>query len=151
MHDGNVTLIGYNSKKQPYVYFIVGILVIITAIFCFFFAEGNKKYASIGLIIIGMLFIIAFLSLLKQPKIALKVIDDKYIFFYSSGEEKVINVLEIEQVHYWPAQAGLKITFVTGDRKEHFTYLLENIGEVKKYLLGIFERNGVEIVKRYDT
>ena len=149
MCEGNVTLIGYHSKKQSYVFLIVGILVFITAIFCFFFAEGNNKYASIGLLIFGVMFVWGFVHLLKQPRIALKVIDDKYIFFNSSNSERIINLTEVKKVCYWPAQIGLKITFVTENGGEHVTYLLENVKEVKKHLLGLFEKYDIKVVKRY--
>ena len=36
------------------------------------------------------------------------------------------------KVYYWPAQVGLKITFVMKNDREHFTYLLSNCKEVKK-------------------
>ena len=81
MYEENVTLIGYNSKKQTYVYLIVGILVFVLAILFLFFAEGNEKFASIGLIIFSICFFLGFVHLSKQPQIALKIIDDKYIIF----------------------------------------------------------------------
>ena len=131
MYEENVTLIGYNSKKQTYVYPIVGILVFIIAIFFLFFAEGNKKFASIGLIIFSICFFLGFVHLSKQPQIALKIIDDKYIIFYSYKEETVINLSDVIKIYYWPAQFGLKITVITHNGSDHFTYLLENIKEVK--------------------
>ena len=151
MSDENLTLIGFNSKKQPYYCLVVSIVIFVTAIFWFFFAEGDKKYASIGLAVIAALFLAGFFSLRKQPKIALKVFDDRYLCFYSSDGEKRIDVQQVKRVSYWPAQAGLKITFVTDEGKEHFSYLLENADIVKSHLLDIFKRNNIFVIKRYSS
>lgn len=149
MSDENVTLVGYNSKKQAYIYLIVSAAIFITAILCFFFAEGNKKYASIALALIAIGFLAGFCYLLKQPKVALKIFNDRYICFYSSDREEKIDIHDIMRVYYWPAQMGLKITFVTEQGRKHFTYLLENAKQVKEHLLYLFERNNIVVDKKY--
>ena len=65
----NVTLIGYNSKKQPYIFLGAAILIFIIAILCIFFAEGNKKFASIALFLIGQ-----SMQLLSLSQIANKLL-----------------------------------------------------------------------------
>ncbi len=149
MSDRNVTLVGYRSKRQAYIYPIVSVVIFITAILCFFFAEGNKKYASIGLVLIAIGFLAGFCSSLKQPKIALKVFDDRYISFYSSDGEKQIDLNTVIQARYWPAKTGLEITFVTEQGREHFAYLLDNAKQIKEHLLDIFEKNGIEVIRVY--
>jgi uncharacterized membrane protein len=149
MNEERITLVGYNSKKQPYIFLVVGILIIITAVFCWFFAEGDAKYASIMLVIIGIFFIIGCFQILKQPSVALKIREDKTICFYSSYEETVINLDDVMKVYYWPAQVGLKITFVMKNDREHFTYLLSNCKEVKKHIIQMLQSRNIKIVKRY--
>lgn len=151
MLEENVTMVGYNSRKQAYIYLVVSATIFITAVLCFFFAEGNKKYASIVLALIAIGFLVGFCNLLKQPKIALKIFNDRYICFYSSNGEKQIDIHNVIRIHYWPAQMGLKITFVTEQGREHFTYLLENAKQVKEHLLHLFERNNIVVEKKYST
>ena len=149
MRDENITAVGYNSKKQAYIYLLVSVAILAVAILVFFFAEGNKKYASVGAALVAFGFLAGVCNLLKQPKIAMKVFDDRYIFFYDIDEEKQIDIHSITKVYYWPANLGLKITFVTEQGREHFAYLLENAKEVKEYLLDTFERNNITVVKKY--
>lgn len=145
----NVTLIGYNSKKQPYIFLGVAILIFIIAILCIFFAEGNKKLASIALFLIGIGFMIGFFNLLKLPHIGIKVIDDKYLYFYDKHDMKIIDISNIEKVNYWPANYGLKIVLFTSKGSEYFTYLLSNIKDVKKHLLYLFEKENIKVINRY--
>ena len=149
MLDENVTLIGYNSKKQAYIFLVASATTFITAVLCFFFTEGNQKYASIVLVLIAIGFLVEFCNLIKQPKIALKIFSDRYIYFYSLDGEKQIDIHSVVQVNYWPASMGLKITFVTEQGNEYFAYLLENAKQVKEYLLYIFERNKITVVRKY--
>ena len=149
MLDENVTLIGYNSKKQAYIFLVASATTFITAILYFFFTEGNQKYASIVLALIAIGFLVVFCNLIKQPKIALKILSDRYIYFYSLDGEKQIDIHSVAQVNYWPASMGLKITFVTEQGNEYFAYLLENAKQVKEYLLYIFERNKITVVRKY--
>lgn len=144
------TLIGYNSKKQSYIFLIVAIIVFIIAILCFLFADGDKKYASIGCIVVGILFLFGFIHLLKLPEVALKIIDDKEIYFYEKDSVKVIDLYSVIEVKYWPAQIGLKITFVTHESGEHFTYLLKNSKQVKKHILNLLEKYNIPIKKKYN-
>ena len=145
----NVTLIGYNSKKQPYIFLVVSILIFIIGVLCIFFAEGNKKFASIAVFLIGIGFMIGFFNLLKLPHIGIKVINDKYLYFYDKDDVKIIDICDVEKVNYWPANYGLKITLFTSKGSEHFTYLLTNIKEVKKHLLYLFEKQNIKVINRY--
>ena len=149
MQEENITMVGYNSKKQAYIYLLVSILIFTIAILVFCFGEGNKKYFSIVTALVAVGFFVGSCDLLKQPKIALKVLNDRYIFFYDLGEEKQIDVHTVTHVYYWPAIMGLKMKFVTGQGGEYVGYLLANAKEVKEYLLNIFERNNIAIVKTY--
>ena len=144
------TLIGYNSKKQSYIFLIVAIIIFIIGILCFVFAEGEKKYASIGCIVVGILFLVCFIHLQKLPEVALKIIDDKEIYFYEKDRVKVIDLYSVIEVKYWPAQIGLKITFVTHENEEHFTYLLKNSKQVKKHILNLLEKYNIPIKKKYN-
>ena len=145
----NVTLIGYNSKKQPYIFLGVSILIFIIAILWIFFAEGNKKFASIVLFLIGIGFMIGFFNLLKLPHIGIKVINDKYLYFYDKDDVKIIDICDVKKVNYWPATYGLKIVLFTSKGSEYFTYLLTNIKEVKKHLLYLFEKQNIKVINRY--
>ena len=145
----NVTLNGYSSKKQGYIYPVVSGLIFITAILFFFFAEENKKYASIPLALIAVGFLYGFIDLQRQPSIALKIFDDRYAAFYTSHSEKHIDLYSVKEVYYWPSSTGLKITFVTENGKEHFSYLLENADDVKGVLIAILEGAEVKIKRKY--
>jgi hypothetical protein len=131
----NVTLIGYNSKKQPYIFLGVSILIFIIGVFCIFFAEGNKKFASIAVFLIGIGFMIGFFNLLKLHHIGIKVINDKYLYFYDKDDVKIIDICDVEKVNYWPANYGLKIVLFTSKGSEYFTYLLTNIVNVNIKML----------------
>ena len=145
----NVTLIGYNSKKQPYIFLGVSILIFIIGVFCIFFAEGNKKFASIAVFLIGIGFMIGFFNLLKLPHIGIKVINDKYLYFYNKDDVKIIDICDVEKVNYWPANYGLKIVLFTSKGSEYFAYLLTNTKEVKKHLLYLFEKQNIKVINRY--
>ena len=145
----NVTLIGYNSKKQPYIFLGAAILIFIVAILCIFFAEGNKKFASIAVFLIGIGFMIGFFYLLKLPHIGIKVINDKYLYFYDKDDVKIIDICDVEKVHYWPANYGLRIVLFTSKGSECFSYLLTNIKEVKKHLLHLFEKQNIKVINIY--
>ena len=145
----NVTLIGYNSKKQPYIILGAAILIFIMAILWIFFAQGNKKFASIALFLIGVGFMICFFNLLKLPHIGIKVIDDKYLYFYDKDDVKIIDISNIEKVNYWPGSYGLKIVLFTSKGSEYFTYLLSNIKDVKKHLLYLFAKENIKVINRY--
>ena len=92
--DENITLVGYNSKKQPYIFLGVSILIFIIGVLCIFFAEGNKKFASIAVFLIGIGFMIGFFNLLKLPHIGIKVINDKYLYFYDKDDVKIIGEID---------------------------------------------------------
>lgn len=147
--DENITLVGYNSKKQPYIFLGVSILLFIIGVFCIFFAEGNIKFASIAVFLIGIGFMIGFFNLLKLPHIGIKVINDKYLYFYDKDDVKIIDICDVEKVNYWPANYGLKIVLFTSKGSEYFTYLLTNIKEVKKHLLYLFEKQNIKVINRY--
>lgn len=145
----NVTLIGYNSKKQPYIGLVASILTFLTAILFAFFAKGNDKFAAILIFFIAIGFLFAFFDSLKQPNIGLKIVDDKYIIFYSREGEKIIKINEITKIHYWPGSFGLEIVIYTIYEREYFAYMLSNIKEVKKYLLCLFKKENIPVVKIY--
>jgi hypothetical protein len=147
--DENITLVGYNSKKQCYIVLGVSILMLIIGVFWIFFAEGNKKFASIAVFLIGIGFMIVFFNLLKLPHIGIKVINDKYLYFYDKDDVKIIDICDVEKVNYWPANYGLKIVLFTSKGSEYFTYLLTNIKEVKKHLLYLFEKQNIKVINRY--
>ena len=147
--DENITLVGYNSKKQPYIFLGVSILIFIIGVLYIFFAEGNKKFASIAVFLIGIGFMIGFFNLLKLPHIGIKVINDKYLYFYDKDDVKIIDICDVEKVNYWPANYGLKIVLFTSKGSEYFTYLLTNIKEVKKHLLYLFEKQNIKVINRY--
>lgn len=147
--DENITLVGYNSKKQSYIVLGVSILIFIVGVFWIFFAEGNKKFASIAVFLIGIGFMIVFFNLLKLPHIGIKVINDKYLYFYDKDDVKIIDICDVEKVNYWPASYGLKIVLFTSKGSEYFAYLLTNIKEVKKHLLYLFEKQNIKVINRY--
>ena len=146
--DENITLVGYNSKKQPYIVLGVSILIFIIGVFWIFFAEGNKKFASIALFLIGIGFMIVFFNLLKLPHIGIKVINDKYLYFYDKDDVKIIDICYVEKVNYWPTSYGLKIVLFTSKGSEYFAYLLTNTKEVKKHLLYLFEKQNIKVINR---
>ena len=92
---------------------------------------------------------IGFFNLLKLPHIGIKVIDDKYLYFYDKDDVKIIDISNIEKVNYWPANYGLKIVLFTSKGSEYFTYLLSNIKDVKKHLLYLFEKENIKVINRY--
>ena len=149
MSDENITLVGYHSKKQPYIGLTVSVLCLALAVLCVIFASGTKKIASLGLLLCSALFFVSFRYLSKQPRVALEVREDRYVTFYSSKKETRIDLGEVTAIHYWPWQLGLKIIFITPHGNEYFAYLLEDSKRVKGALLKAFEKNNVPIVKRY--
>ena len=92
---------------------------------------------------------IGFFNLLKLPHIGIKVIDDKYLYFYDKDNVKIIDISNIEKVKYWPAHYGIKIVLFTSKGSEYFTYLLSNIKDVKKHLLYLFEKQNIKVINRY--
>lgn len=148
----NITFVGYHSKKASYSFLFVAIAILITAACCYLFAEENKKFASIPVAIIGIVFLFGFCNLLKMPNIVLEVEDDKLIHFYDVHDVKTIDLDKVQSVHYWPATiSSIKISFLLDDpvNYEHFSFLVKNSKEVKKYLLSLFENYGIQVVKKY--
>lgn len=150
MIEEKVTLTGYNSKKQPYIFLVGSVLALIMGILCLIFADINDKYGCILCFLCSVVFVGAFVVELKQPEVALKIINNKRIFFYNRDGEKVVYLHEVKKVYYWPWTMGLKITFITSDNKIHFTCLLSNSKEVKEYLLELFEQYDIKIIRRCD-
>ena len=145
----NITLEGYNSKKQAYIYLVVSIFTITISVLLYFLAEGNKKYASIPLLFIGVGFLIGYFHFLKLPKLAFKVIDNRFIHFYDKGTEKVFDLHEVEKIHYWKANFGLKIIIFTSEKREYLAYLLEDAKNVKSKLIELFKQYDIKIINRY--
>lgn len=146
----NVTLVGYQSKKQQYVFLAVSVAIFIVAILWCIFVEANSKYASIAIALIAIGFLVGFFQERKNPKVALKVFHDKFIVFYSSYGEEKIDFDDVAQVNYWPANSGLKITFLTHQGNGmYFSCLLANAQQVKERLLELFDKRGIPVAKEY--
>ena len=115
----------------------------------YFFAEENKKFASIGAILIGVGFLYGYFSLLKSPEIAFKIVNDQYIYLYDVDEETRIHIDEIQKVLYWPASMGIKFIFITSDKRYSMSYLVKDRKKIKKQFLTFIENHNIKIVKRY--
>ena len=134
-----VTLIGYTSKNQAYIFLIIGILAILTIPFSWISNKEKALIATIGLSIGGFMFIYGFINELKQPDIAIKIINDKLIYFYKKDEETIIDLDKVSKVFYYPANFSFNFIFITETTEEHISYLLDNCDEVKKTYFKTFE------------
>lgn len=146
-----VTLIGYTSKKQAYIFLIIGILILLTIPFVWIFNKEKALIATNGLSIGGFMFIYGFINELKQPDIAIKIINDKLIYFYKKDEETLIDLDKVSKVFYYPAYFSFKFIFITETTEEHISYLLDNCDEVKKHILKLLKQRNIKIKKRYNS
>ena len=146
-----VTLIGYTSKKQAYIYLIIGILILLTIPFIWIYNKEKALIATIGLLIGGFMFIYVFINELKQPDIAIKKINDKLIYFYKKDEETIIDLDKVSKVIYYPAYFSFKFIFITETTEERITYLLDNCDEVKKHILKLLKQRNIKIKKNYNS
>ena len=149
-HD-KVTLIGYTSKKQPYIFLIIGILAILTIPFAWISNKEKALIATIGLSIFAFMFILGFIKMLKEPNIAIKIINDKIIHFYKKDEETIIDLDKVSKVFYYPANFSFNFIFITETTEEHISYLLDNCDEVKKHILKLLKQRNIKIKKRYNS
>ena len=146
-----ITLVGYASKKQPYIFLVVSIFVFIMGLLFLMFADANDKYGSIICFLISLGFAFCFISELKQPDERIRIIEDKKIIFYAHNSEQIINLYDVRYVEYWPFQAGLKMRINIMGRNLLLSCMLKNSKEVKQYLLHLFDEHGIEVIKRYST
>ena len=146
-----VTLIGYTSKKQPYIFLIIGILAILTIPFAWISNKEKALIATIGLSIFAFMFIYGFINELKQPDIAIKIINNKLIYFYKKDEETIIDLDKVSKVFYYPANFSFNFIFITETTEEHISYLLDNCDEVKKHILKLLKQRNIKIKKRYSS
>lgn len=146
-----VTLIGYTSKNQAYIFLIIGILILLTIPFAWISNKEKALIATIGLSIGGFMFIYGFINELKQPDIAIKIINDKLIYFFKKDEEIIIDLDKVSKVFYYPANFSFNFIFITETTEEHISYLLDNCDEVKKHILKLLKQRNIKIKKRYSS
>ena len=146
-----VTLTGYTSKKQPYIFLIIGILAIFLIPFAWISNKEKALIATIGLSIFAFMFIFGFIKMLKEPNIAIKIINDKIIHFYKKDEETIIDLDKVSKVFYYPANFSFNFIFITETTEEHISYLLDNCDEVKKHILKLLKERNIKIKKRYNS
>ena len=97
------------------------------------------------------MFIYVFINELKQPDIAIKIINDKLIYFYKKDEEIIIDLDKVSKVVYYTAYFSFNFIFITETTEEHITYLLDNCDEVKKHILKLLKQRNIKIKKRYSS
>ena len=151
MIEEKVTLIGYNSKKQPYIFLVASVLVFIMGILFLLFADAQDKYGCILCFFMGTGFLFCFVSELKQPDERIKIIDDRRIVFYTRNGKQIINIYEVRYVEYWPNKVGIKMRFYTMSGNQLVTCMLRNSKEVKQHLLNLFDKHGIKVKKRYNS
>ena len=151
MIEEKVTLTGYNSKKQPYIFLVSSVSALIMGVLLLIFLDIKEKYACIICFLMSVGFLFCFFSELKQPNERIKIIEDRKVVFYTRKSEQIINLYDVKSVEYWPARVGLKMRFNLMSGNRLVSCMLKNSKEVRQYLLDLFEARDIKVIKRYST